>query len=233
MNNAKCEVIGPLAEIKHFTKKDPEKVLKSLAIPEGKDNVLIVSGSIGGKFLLQTVKNITADCSKPINLFVMCGRDKEIFKKIKAYKESNKNTIVNIMPYEYIDNFDEFLTITDCLIARPSAGIFIESLLNRTPMITFDVVTSNDKGTLTMIEKYNLGEICSNKSDLVEEMEKLLRDKETYKNNIDNLLSGYYTTYEEKGEALRHIVLNTPPISVHGEGNIDQDDYDGEVLYNN
>lgn len=232
MNNAKCEVIGPLAEIKHFTLKDSKEMIKKLQIPEGRDNVLIVSGSIGGGFLLEIVKSIAGSYSKPVNLLVMCARDKEIYEKVLEYKKSNKNEMINIMPYEYINNFDEFLAASDCLIARPSAGIFIESILNRTPMITFDVVTSNDKGTLTMINKHEIGEVCSSKKELVPAMEKLLAGKEEYKENINKLLANYYETYEGKKAALRSIILEGVPLSVHNEEDIDEDDYEVEINYN-
>lgn len=233
MNNAKCEVIGPLAEKKHFIPKNHDEMIKKLELPEGRDNVIIVSGSIGGKFILEMVKNIATTCTKSVNLLVMCARDKNVYDRVIEYKKTNHNEMVNIIPYEYINNFDEFLAASDCLIARPSAGIFIESLLNKTPMITFEVATSNDKGTLTMINKYEIGEVCSGKKEVVAAMEKLLTNKQQYEENISNLLSKYYKTYEEKEAALRSIILEGVPLSAHSAENIDEDDYDVEVTYNN
>lgn len=233
MNDAKCEVIGPLADKKHFIPKDPKEMIKKLQIPEGRDNVLIVSGSIGGGFILEMVKNISESYSKPVNLLVMCARDKEVYNRVLEYKSLNKNEMINIMPYGYINNFDEFLAASDCLIARPSAGIFIESLLNKTPMITFDVVTSNDKGSLTMINKYEIGEVCSNKKSLVPALEKLLANEDKYINNITNLLANYYETYEQKVDALRSIILDGMPLTAHSVEDVDDEDYDVEVTYNN
>lgn len=233
MNNAKCEVIGPLAEKKHFIPKDQEEMIEKLQLPKGRDNVILVSGSIGGKFLLEMVKSITTACTRPLNLLVMCARDREVYGEIIKCRETNANALINIMPYEYINNFDEFLAAADCLIARPSAGIFIESLLNRTPMITFEVATSNDKGTLTMINKYEIGEVCSGKKDVVASMEKLLKNKEQYRENMNKLLSGYYETYEEKKAALRSIILEGVPLGAHTEEDIEDEDYDVEVTYNN
>lgn len=233
MNNAKCEVIGPLAEKKHFIQKDHGEMIEKLQLPEGRDNVILVSGSIGGKFLLEMVKNINAACTRPLNLLVMCARDREVYEEVIKYSEVNSNDLINIIPYEYINNFDEFLAAADCLIARPSAGIFIESLLNRTPMVTFEVATSNDKGTLTMINKYQIGEVCSGKKDVVSIMEKLLENKEQYSENISKLLSGYYETYEEKKAALRSIILEGVPLGAHTEEDIEDEDYDVEVTYNN
>jgi UDP-N-acetylglucosamine:LPS N-acetylglucosamine transferase len=233
MNNAKCEVIGPLAEKKHFTRKDSMEMKNKLGIPTDRDTVLIASGSIGGGFLMEMVRAICRRYTKPVNLLVICGRDKDVYDKVTNYMSKNKNNMINIMPFEYINNFEEYLSAADCIIARPSAGIFIESMLHGVPMLTFDKVTSNDKGSLTMIEKYSIGEVCSDKGELVPAMEKLLAYKDEYKDNIDKLLSGYYSTYEDKKEALRSIILDSPPIVVNTEEDIrEDDDYDVEVTYN-
>jgi UDP-N-acetylglucosamine:LPS N-acetylglucosamine transferase len=233
MNDAKCEVIGPLAEKKHFIPKDPLEMKSKLGIPGDRDTVLIASGSIGGGFLMEMVRAICKRYAKPVNLLVICGRDKDIYNKVIEYRDKNKNSMINIMPFEYINNFEEYLSASDCIIARPSAGIFIESMLHGVPMITFDKVTSNDKGSLTMIEKYNIGEVCSGKGELVQAMEKLLEYKDEYKSNINKLLKNYYSTYEDKREALRNIILDSPPVSINSEENIGEDEnYDVEITYN-
>jgi hypothetical protein len=84
-----------------------------------------------------------------------------------------------------------------------------------------------------MISKYEIGEICSNKRELVPAMEKLLANKEEYKDNIIKLLANYYGTYEEKKDALRSIILEGVPLTAHSVENVDEEDYDVEVTYNN
>lgn len=229
LNNAKCEVIGPLAEKKHFTHKNVDEVKKKYSIPDDRDTVLIVSGSIGGEFLTEMVETICKYYEKPLNLLVMCGRDIKIYEKAKSMQDPSG--MINIMPFGFTDRFDEFIAASDCLIARPSAGIFIESLLNKTPMVTFDRVTSNDRGTLTMIEKYSIGEICSDEDELIPALDKLLENKETYKSNIEKLLRNYYSSYEKKQAAIRELILEDQekPIPVGGE---ETDYIPGEEGYN-
>lgn len=178
---------------------------------------MIVSGSIGGRFLFKITDVICKKYDKPLNLLVMCGKDKKIYEKIKKYKNYNKN--INIMYFGYTDRFDEFIAASDCVIARASAGIFIESILNKTPEITFRRVTSNDRGAITMIEKYGLGEVCDDDSEIIDKLNKILQNKEMYKNNIDRLLLRYSNTYEEKKNLIRSIII---------EGNSSAVD-DGEI----
>lgn len=207
LNDAKYRLIGPLAEKKHFKHKDVKKIKEKYELNNGRDSVILASGSIGGNLLMNMVKLICSDYQKPLNLIVVCGRDKEIYKKINKFKAMNTNIDINIMPFQYIGNFDEMLAAADCLIGRPSAGIFIESLLNKTPEITFRKATTNDIGTLTMIEKYNIGKVAENDKDAVKALEAILMNKDKYRKSIEKLLSSYCGTYEGKTELLKDIVL--------------------------
>jgi len=209
LNNAKFEVVGPLAEKKHFKIKDQQEIVKikeKFGLNNGKDNVILASGSIGGKFLIEILKVILKSSNTPMNLVVICGKDEDTYKKLVNYSYDNEN--INIVPFKFIENFDELLSAADCIIGRPSAGIFIESLLNRIPEITFRTVTSNDMGTLTMIEKYELGRVVENKKEVVLALEDILNNKESYNANIEMLINSYYRTYEDKKELLKDIILN-------------------------
>ncbi|TDT46048.1 UDP-N-acetylglucosamine:LPS N-acetylglucosamine transferase [Fonticella tunisiensis] len=218
LNNARCRVIGPLAEKKHFTVKNVDEIKEKYNIPKDRDNVVVVSGSIGGKFLVQMAKALTKRYNKPLNLLVMCGRDKKTYEKMVNFK--NTNEMINIIPYEYTNNFDEFIAVADCLIVRPSAGIFIESVLGMAPILTFDLVTSNDRGSLTMIEKYKLGEICKSKKELIPALEKILINKEVYKKNIERLQNMYARTYDEKKQLLRQIIFDNEFVDYEEKGSL-------------
>ncbi len=220
-NHAKCHVIGPLAEKRHFDYKDMEALKLKYELPKNRENIMVVSGSIGGRFLLSITKRLIRECNRPINLLVMCGRDKKIYDKLRLLKTQNSN--INIIPFGYINHFDEILAISDCLIARPSAGIFIESLLNTTPMITFDKVTSNDKGTLTMIKKYGIGEVCEDEDALAAAMEKILKSKDVYQSNIHTLRQMYCFTYEEKEKLIREVILENNSVAYGEEKSIFMD----------
>lgn len=204
-NYAKYEVIGPLAEKKHFDKKDAKAIRKELGIPEDVDTILIASGSIGGKLIIKIIKFICENYNKQLNILAMCGNDSVTYNRLKVFK--NTNTMINIFLYEYTDRFDKFIAASDCIIARASAGIFIESLLNRVPEITFRKVTSNDKGAITMIEKYGLGEVCDGVDEIILKLVKVLENKKLYRNNIDRLLLKYSKTYDDKKKLIRSIIL--------------------------
>lgn len=205
LNNAKVKVVGPLAEKKHFEEKDVLSIKEKYGLDNGMDTVVLASGSIGGKGLLDMVKIIYKTYNRPLNLIVVCGTDESTYDKLKNMNEVSLS--VRLLPFKFIENFDEILASADCIIGRPSAGIFIESLLNKTPEITFKKATSNDKGTLTMIEKYNIGKVIDNNYDIAEALEEILRNKKQFQDNITSLLKLYCSSYEDKKELLRNIIL--------------------------
>lgn len=227
VNEAKFKVIGPLAEKKHFSNKNIDSIKEKYGFDNGKDNVVLASGSIGGKFLSEMVELICKTYNKPLNLIAICGRDEAIYEEIIRFKATNPNIDINLMPFKYIGNFDEVLSAADCLIGRPSAGIFIESLLNKTPEITFRKATSNDKGTLTMIEKYNIGKVVEKNSEVAVALEAILTNKSFYKNNIEKLLNQYYKTYEDKKEFLKEVILHDESYKY-----MTDEDFDAEVNFN-
>jgi UDP-N-acetylglucosamine:LPS N-acetylglucosamine transferase len=227
LNDAKFRLVGPLAEKKHFSKKDIEAIKEKYGFANGKDNVILASGSIGGEFLSEMVELISKNYNNPINLIAICGRDEVVFDKINKFKSSNSNNNINIIPFKYIQSFDEILAAADCLIGRPSAGIFIESLLSKTPEITFRKSTSNDRGTLTMIEKYNIGKVVEDNKEVVDALETILCNKKQYKDNIEKFLSGYCRTYEDKMQLLKDVILHEDIFNY-----ITHEEFDAEVGFN-
>lgn len=225
INDAKFQVLGPLAEKKHFRGNDIESIKEKYGFNNGMDTVVIASGSIGGKFLLQIVRCIYKSYDKPLNLIVACGKDESTYNKLKNFDEISFN--INLMPFKYIENFEEILRAADCIVGRPSAGIFIESLVNNTPEITFRKCTSNDRGTLTMIDKYNIGKVVEGKDNLGSALEEILSSKKQYEYNIKELLNMYCRTYEDKKEMLRDIVLYG-----HNYNYEINEDFDAEMGFN-
>lgn len=194
-NGAACVTIGPLAEAKHFAETDVEAVKKKLGIDNGRDTVVLASGSIGGRFLMDALDTIRAGTTRPMNILVMCGGDEEMYRAIR--QRSGGDAKVSVLPFGFVDNFQEFLAVADCLVARPSASTFNEAIVSRTPMIALDQVTSNDRGAVALTQAHGLGEILRSKEELPSALEKILNDKEKYARNFDRFLAEYPASYEE------------------------------------
>ncbi len=206
-NNARCQVIGPLAESKHFQPKNVAALKKKYGLPAEGGILMIVSGGYGGRFVTDVVKSLCRSYERPDNLLAMCGRSQALLQEMAVLKERTR--AIKILPYSFTDQFDEFLAMTDCLIFRPSAGVFIESLLGKTPCVVLEPALSNDRGTLAIIKKYGTGEVCRRPEELPATVYKVLDNNRQYRQNIEGLLSRYPRSYEEQGERLRKLFLQT------------------------
>lgn len=206
-NDLPCLSLGPIVEFCHFKylKKNIEiysDLKEKYNILPNSKTIMLASGSLGGAFLTDCISIIIEKYKGPITLFVLCGNDNKIHKKIKTLSSSTPVNI-KIIPFKYVDYINDLMTISDCLVARPSAGIFMESLVNRCPMIIYGKMTSNDKGTVGIIKKYNTGKVCDKKGDLIKSLIEILENKDRYQKNIDLLLSKYPSTYEAKAIVIR------------------------------
>lgn len=209
-SQTRCQVIGPLAERKHFQPKDAAALKEKYAIPAGCSTLMIVSGGYGGRFVTNVVKSLCRSYERQDNLLAMCGRNQALLQEMTILK--NRARAIDIRPFSFTDQFDEFLAMTDCLIFRPSASVFIESLLSKTPCVVLEPVLSNDRGTLAIIKKYGTGEVCHRPEELTETICKVLDNNRWYRQNIEELLSKYPRTYEEQKERLRELFLQSMPV---------------------
>lgn len=204
-NPAQYFCIGALAEEKHFAVKDSHELKLKYGIPSDLDTVLLASGSMGGKLLLDVIGLLDKKAGRPLNVLVMCGHDAELYKKL--INKSTRNHLMNIMPFPFTPDFDEFLEMADCAIIRPSAGIFIECLIKKTPVVTFKLAASNDRGSLAIIDKYQVGKVCHYYRELYQNINIILDNKKQYRENIDQLLAAYPHDWEAKSTALRNLIM--------------------------
>lgn len=205
-NLAPVKITGPMAAERHFNKLDPAGLKQKLGIATELPTVLISSGSIGGRFLLEIIKNLCIDFKETVNILVMCGNDTQVYQTIQKYHSCHPT--LKITPYHYQENFEEYLACADCLIARPSAGIFVESLIHRIPLVSYGASPANDQGTLEIIQKYQTGECCGKGNPLIPAVRKVLAHKEDYQKRIDQLLATDDLTYEAQAMKLKEIILN-------------------------
>ncbi len=193
-NACRCITLGPLAERKHFQQPNIDAFKEQLGLNRETDTVLIASGSIGGRFVRDMVNHLCTGAQRPLNLLVMCGKDEATCRTLQSRQ---LRPDIRVYPQGFVDNFHQFLAVSDCIICRPSASVFIESLVARTPVIAYGRVLSNDRGSLTLMAKHGLGEHVHKKRDLLPALESVLTHKTRYTANIDAFLANYPASYKD------------------------------------
>lgn len=204
-NGCQCIVAGPLVEAKHFTKRDVRAIKRRLGITNGLPCVLIASGSLGGEFILDAAYAMLAGLQNPLNLLVMCGQDRRILAK--ARRLARQTSAVRLFPFGHTGDFDDFLAISDCVAARPSAGVFNECLVHQKPYIAVAPSASNEKGIFTVIRKHGLGEVCERVRLLSLSVNRVLQIKVTYAENIRRFLESYPSDFRDMADLIAGEVI--------------------------
>ncbi|MBD2667283.1 hypothetical protein H6G73_22905 [Richelia sinica FACHB-800] len=204
-NQAQFHVIGPLREAKHFTSRDKTAIRERWQLSPTDSCILIASGSFGGKFCTKYLKYLDRLALKSLVIIVACGRDETLTIKIKNMARQKQN--YRLLALDFVDNLHEWMSAVDVILARPSAGVLLESLLAHTPLLLPRLATANDRGAINFIEKYQLGECFQNQHDFQLKLNLLLEQKEFYQQRINELLKHYPSTFEQQRERLQKILL--------------------------
>ncbi|MDZ7963834.1 MAG: hypothetical protein RM368_02495 [Nostoc sp. DedSLP03] len=214
-NQARCEIIGPLRETKHFQIRERKKLRDRFELSATDTCILIVSGSFGGNFCVKYLKCLQNLFIDSLVVIVACGRDENLRIKIEQIAGQKQNckvrtpTVCETRMLGFVDNLDEWMSAVDIILARPSAGILLEAMLARTPLLLPKKAAANDRGAISFVEKYQLGECFSDRQDLNLKIRRLLDEKELYQNRIDALLKKYPSTFEEQRANLCRILLRS------------------------
>jgi len=187
-NNLSCIPIGILRHKQFYDIKkiSADKYKKQLGIPNDKASVLISSGSLGGRFLLKCLKLLLANNKQELVVFVLCGKDKKLYKQIEKIKVNSKCLILK--PLGYIENVHEYLRAVDVVVSRGTCGIFLEALLCECPLVVPEQIDKFDRGVVDLLKKYELGEVYLRKHHLPETVDKVLKNRQFYVDNIVKLL---------------------------------------------
>lgn len=204
-NNARTHIVGPLVPLQHYERRDRAAIRLELSIPADQDTVLVASGSIGGKIIATIVEQLCRTYPKPLTILAMCGNDHKLLDRLRVYRPPRP--AIQLLPYGYQADFGKFLAASDCVIARPSAGLFTEAIRYCVPLIVMAPMPSNDKGTAVLIQKYQAGKVCQHPRDIADMLNHILQKKNHYLAHLERLRAASSQSYAEQSERLRAIIL--------------------------
>lgn len=121
----------PIAE-KFSVKKTKAEACSLLEVDAGPINVLIMGGGMGFGNIDKYIDELDKS-PFDLQLFVICGNNKSLYKKIKE-----KSTQKKIKVYGYVDNVDILMDACDCILSKPGGITTSEALAKGLPMIIID-----------------------------------------------------------------------------------------------
>ena len=203
-NNISCCAVGPIVGQSFFANYSALPIIHNqqhaiLNISDEKPCILIASGSIGGAFVEDAILAIKKYCPD-INITIIAMHGRSAIFKVMSVESLRTGT--EVYHLGYVDNFADYLSLSDVLIARPSAGVFLESLSRRVPMIMPRVAAINDKGSMLISSTHQLGELYSNGQELALKLKKVLENQYLYVRQIERYMNSFPQSFESMKQNL-------------------------------
>jgi hypothetical protein len=148
-NALPCHVIGPLRQPQDYAPPvEPS--------PDQRPQILIASGSLGGRFVSGATRRLMAMSDLRADVVAICGRDRATLESLRALQADAGG--VRLECCGYVDDMPARLRRASLVVARPSAGVFLEALLAGVPMLMPSRATKNDTGTIDLMRLWKVGE---------------------------------------------------------------------------
>lgn len=211
-NVLRCTPVGPCTDSKFFTPKQNGDLRRQLGIDSADPCVVVVSGGLGSRAVSDAVKTVARGSLQPLNIIAVCGKDRATYERVR---KCSGHDGIQIVPTEFVDNFEEYLDLADCVAIRPSSGVFNEALVCRRPCVILPWATSNDKGIPWLVNRYGLGEVCSRLCELPQKVQNVLEHKEEHIQNIDRFLAPYPRDFEATARLIADAILGDSSANAH------------------
>lgn len=139
---SKVKVLGIPVEPAFSKEQDKLKIVRSTGLEEGVFTVLVIGGGFGVGPIEDIIKTIGA-IPKDIQFIVICGHNKELFKRIEILKS---DLGIKIKTLGFVDNVYDFMEISDILISKSGGITVTESMAKELPMIIISPILGQETG---------------------------------------------------------------------------------------
>ena len=142
---------------------DKKENRKILGIDENAFVVTLAEGGYGiGK--MEKICNIAYERDLPFTMFALCGKNKELFKRLSNLTKKGKTTII---PLEFTDNIFNYLCASDVFCGKSGASMVAEPCFFGVPHIMTQNATNIEEQNADYYVNYVKSAMCIFKPEKV------------------------------------------------------------------
>lgn len=166
----KIRVTGIPVDLKFSKIYNRTSFAERLGIDCNRFTILLVMAGFG----LGPIERIVESLYKDIQLLVVCGKNRNLYKRLinKGYP--------SVMVFGFINNIEELMAVSDIIVTKPGGLTTSESLIMNLPMLFFSHIYGQEIKNAKILEGYGVGISFFNPRSLKEAII-------DYKNNSDKL----------------------------------------------
>lgn len=127
--------------------QDRAGLADKFGIAANKFTVLVMTGSFGSGPLDKIAKELCAE----VQVLVVCAENKSLFKRLqeKSYK--------NVKYFGFVDNVEELMAVSDCLITKPGGSSIAELLVAGLVPIFITAIPGQEADNVRILSTYGVG----------------------------------------------------------------------------
>mgnify|MGYP006289759779 CR=1 FL=1 len=158
-------------------KFDKAGFAKNLGFDPTKKTVLLIPTLLNKQKTLDLIQSIQD--SKQYNLAVICGRDKELYKKLKDQIKGDNFHLIG-----WTNKMASYMLASDLVITKAGGSTVQECIAAKKPMILNQIVPGQEQGNALFVEKNHLGLVALTNNEIVSAVEKVFDNYDFYMNNL-------------------------------------------------
>jgi len=177
----KIKILGIPCDPVFSAPKGRPELIKKLGLEDGFFNLLIMSGGFGTgpvKKIIYSLSGKGSAVRDKIQVVVICGKNKRLFEELNAAKRDLK---ARISIFGFMDNVDEFMEASDCIITKSGGLTVSEALSKKLPMIIIKPIPGQETRNCKILTGYgtamradSVGKVKDYVTDLINYPEKII-----------------------------------------------------------
>jgi len=178
MNPQLVKAIGYPVNPKLYDKKfDGAAFLKNQGLDPNKKSILLIPTLLNKDKTIELIEQIAS--SEQYNLSVICGRDKELYRKLH---KSEVAGIVNLVGWT--NKMPDYMLASDIIITKAGGSTTQECIAAQKPVIINQIVPGQEQGNALYVEKNHLGLVALTNADIIHAIEQVDKHYKTYQRNL-------------------------------------------------
>ena len=136
---------------------------------------LVMGGSYG---VLKSAKRICkklADSLVPVQAIIVCGKNKRLYLSLEEVIAQGQNLMIR---FEYVDNVEELMSISDLIITKAGGLTVSEALTKHLPLVIYKPIPGQEEENADFVQRIGAGCVAGNEEELEQLLNRFLRHPE-------------------------------------------------------
>jgi len=140
-----------------------QEMRQKLCLDSSARVAMLVGGGEGMGPVEATVKAIVKSGCK-CQLVVICGKNKALADRIKQGTSSSTQPAVMVLGF--VDNMEEWMTASDCIITKAGPGTIAEALICGLPILLNAFIPCQEEGNIPFVQNARVGDYKGTPEDV-------------------------------------------------------------------